>query len=155
MEAAAAKERARTKEMEEEEKTLDVDALRGILKRERARMCRIAADLAGMKSTAVQSQLEAEVIEEGRINCLMRRLDTVQQEKGRIILELEREEEMVRCSWAFWNVVGACVYVTQKRSHSQNRVSLLNYNAITSVDQHPPEEVGCSPEREGSLGGAD
>ena len=96
MEAAATKERSRTKEMEEEESALDADALRGILKRERARMCRITADLAGMKSTAVQSQLEAEVIEEGRINCLMRRLDTVQQEKGRIILELEREEEMVR-----------------------------------------------------------
>jgi hypothetical protein len=123
MEAAAVKERARTKKLEEEETELDAVTLRGILKRERARMCRIAADLAAMKSTAVQSQLEAEVIEEGRINCLMRRLDTVQQEKGRIIVELEREEEMVswlelfECSWS----VCLCY---RKRSHSQNRVSL-------------------------------
>jgi hypothetical protein len=97
MEAAATKERARTKQLEEEEKDLDVDELRKVLKRERVRMCRIASDLAAMKSTAVQSQLEAEVIEEARVNCLMRRLETVQQEKGRIIVELEQEEEMV--SW--------------------------------------------------------
>jgi hypothetical protein len=36
------------------------------------------------------------VLEEGRVNNLMRRLDVLQQEKGRIIVELEREEEMVR-----------------------------------------------------------
>lgn len=96
MEAAAATERTRSKRLEEDEKELNADELRAVLKRERARMGRIAADLAAMKSSAVQSQLEAEVIEEGRINCLMRRLDTVQKEKGRIIVELEREEEMVR-----------------------------------------------------------
>jgi len=95
MESAAASERTRAKLLEEEEKHLNADDLRAVLKRERTRMGRIAADVAAMKSAAVQSQLEAEVIEEGRINCLMRRLDTVQQEKGRIIVELEREEEMV------------------------------------------------------------
>ena len=58
-------------------------------------MSRLAADLAVLKSNAVQSQAEAEVNEEGRINCLLAHLDGLQQEKGRIIVELEREEEMV------------------------------------------------------------
>lgn len=66
-----------------------------MLKRERNRAGRIAADLAAIRSAAVQSQLEAEVVEEGRINGLMRRLEVLQQEKGRIIVELEREEEML------------------------------------------------------------
>jgi hypothetical protein len=122
MEAAATRERARSKQLEEEEMELDAGALRGVLKRERARMGRIAADLAAMKSTAVQAQLEAEVIEEGRINCLMRRLDTVQQEKGRIIVELEMEEEMV--SWLDRRVYGERVYpsstylVPKARTHN-------------------------------------
>lgn len=96
MEAAAAKERQRSKELEEQELNLSADRLREILKQERHRMARMAADLAKFRSTAVQSQLEAEMIEEGRINGLMRRLEYLQQEKGRIIVELEREEEMVR-----------------------------------------------------------
>ena len=58
-----------------------------------------------MKSTAVASQAEAEVFEEGRINCLMRRLDSLQKEKGRIIVELEREEEMVCCVQIEWILV--------------------------------------------------
>lgn len=95
MEAAAAKERERAKKLEEEELTMNADELRAVLKRERHRTGKIAADLAALRSTAVQSQLEAEVIEEGRINGLMRRLDNLQQEKGRIIIELEREEELV------------------------------------------------------------
>jgi len=33
--------------------------------------------------------------EEGRINSLMRRLDGLKKEKGQIIVELEREEEML------------------------------------------------------------
>jgi len=95
MEAAVAAERKRAREMEEQEESMTADELRAVLKRERTRTGRIAADLAAIKSAAVQSQLEAEVIEEGRINGLMRRLDKVQEEKGRIIVELEREEEMV------------------------------------------------------------
>jgi len=43
----------------------------------------------------VAGQAEAEIREEGRINNLMRRLDGLQKEKGRIIIELEREEEML------------------------------------------------------------
>ena len=55
----------------------------------------MAGDLAVLKTSAVQLQLEAEVKEEGRINGLWRQMDTLQQEKGRIIVELEQEEEMV------------------------------------------------------------
>lgn len=92
MEAAAAKERQRAKQLEEEEKDLSADQLREILKRERHRTAKIQADLTGLRFGTVQQQLEAEVIEEGRINGLMRRLDMLQEEKGRIIVELEREE---------------------------------------------------------------
>lgn len=95
MEAAVQKERTRSKEMEKEEATLNADELRTVLKRERHRMARLAADLASMRSMAVQSVAQAEVNEEGRINNLMRRLDSLQAEKGRIIVELEREEEML------------------------------------------------------------
>lgn len=96
MEAAAAKERARAKTCEAEEVSLGADELRAVLKRERHRSARMAADLAALRASSVQSQFEAEVLEEGRVNNLMRRLDVLQQEKGRIIVELEREEEMVR-----------------------------------------------------------
>lgn len=92
MEAAAAKERQRAKKLEEEEMDLSADQLREILKRERHRTAKIQADLASLRFGTVQQQLEAEVIEEGRINGLMRRLDMLQEEKGRIIVELEREE---------------------------------------------------------------
>lgn len=96
MEAAVHSERMRAKEMEKEEETMTADELRAVLKRERARMSKISADLAALRSAAVQSQAEAEAHEEGRINHLMRRVECLQQEKGRIIVELEREEEMVR-----------------------------------------------------------
>jgi predicted exporter len=95
MEAAVAAERQRAHAMEANEADLTADEVRQVLKRERWRMGKLAADLAALRATAVQSQLEAEVLEEGRINHLMRRLDHVQQEKGRLIVELEREEEMV------------------------------------------------------------
>ena len=95
MEAAVQKERVRIKAMEQDEQNLSADELPTVVKRERHRMARLAADLAAMKSMAVQSVAEAEVHEEGRINNLMRRLECLQQEKGRIIVELEREEEMV------------------------------------------------------------
>ena len=96
MEAAVHSERMRAKEMEKQEETMTADELRAVLKRERSRMSKLSADLAALRSAAVQSQAEAEVHEEGRINHLMRRVECLQQEKGRIILELEREEEMVR-----------------------------------------------------------
>jgi BioD-like phosphotransacetylase family protein len=96
MEQKMQEERQRRARKEREEANLAADALRAILKEERIRMSRIAGELAQLKSMAAASQLESEVIEEGRINNLMRRLDDVQQEKGRIICELEREEEMVR-----------------------------------------------------------
>ena len=107
MEAAVQKERERTRAMEKEEANLSADELRAVLKRERHRMARLAADLAAMRSMAVQSVAQAEVHEEGRINHLMRRLDTLQAEKGRIIVELEREEEMVRtlCGFFFVSIV--------------------------------------------------
>jgi wobble nucleotide-excising tRNase len=95
MDQAVALERKRSKEMEEQEKDLDADQLRKILKQERQRMAGMARTIADLKSTAVQCQSEAEIHEEGRINCLLGRLETMQIEKGRIVNELEREEEML------------------------------------------------------------
>jgi hypothetical protein len=95
METAVQAERKRAKEMEQEEANLSADEVRVVLKKERHRMARFAADLAKLKNAAVQCQAEAEIHEEGRINGLMRRLEFLQIEKGRIIDELEREEEMV------------------------------------------------------------
>ena len=43
----------------------------------------------------LQSQANSEIEDESRMNALMRRLEKVQREKGKIIVELEREEEMV------------------------------------------------------------
>lgn len=98
MENAVAAERRRAKDLEAQELNKSADELREILHRERRRMGHAYGELAALKATSVQSQLQAEVVEEGRINSLMRRLDGLQQEKGRIIVELEREEEMVRDS---------------------------------------------------------
>ena len=95
MEAAAAAERTRAKGLEESERNMTADELRDVLKKERHRMAKIQADLAALRSGSVQHQFQAEVLEEGRINGLMRRMDDLQEEKGRIIVELEREEEMV------------------------------------------------------------
>jgi len=115
MEAVVEKERQRAKDMEQEEKYLTADELRTVLKRERHRMARIAADLASMKSLAVQSVAEAEVSEEGRINHLMRRLDCLQQEKGRIIVELEQEEEMVRSCLFVCKVIIIPLFIGEKQ----------------------------------------
>ena len=104
MEAAVAKERKRAKEMELQEAGMSADELRAVLKRERHRMGRIAADLAVLKCNTVHAQLEAEMVEEGHINTLLRRMDELQQEKGRIIVELEREEEMVRFALCYCSV---------------------------------------------------
>lgn len=93
---AISQEKDRIRNLEKTEENLSVEELHQILKKERHRTCKIVGELASMKSMAVASQAEAEVCEEGRINGLMRRLDGLQKEKGRIILELEREEEMVR-----------------------------------------------------------
>lgn len=95
---ALSSERSRIKELEkkENESDLSVEDIKLILKRERSRMTKIVGELAALKSMSVASQAEAEVCEEGRINGLMRRMDSLQKEKGRIIVELEREEEMVR-----------------------------------------------------------
>mmetsp|Transcript_19668 Transcript_19668/g.28431 ORF Transcript_19668/g.28431 Transcript_19668/m.28431 type:complete len:82 (+) Transcript_19668:248-493(+) len=68
MEATIQKERERRLVMEKKEKDLDSDQLRAILREERIRMSRIAAELASLKSNAVQSQMESEVQDEGRIN---------------------------------------------------------------------------------------
>lgn len=97
MDSAMAAERARIKELEKKESEADltVEDLKLILKRERSRSSKLVGELAAMKSMSVASQAEAEIGEEGRINGLMRRLDCLQKEKGRIIVELEREEEMV------------------------------------------------------------
>lgn len=99
MEAAIVAERRRSKDMEAREETMSAIQLREVLKQERHRMSQLAADLAKHKTMTVQCQLEAEVLEEGRINGLMRRLEELQLEKGRIINELEREEEMVCILW--------------------------------------------------------
>lgn len=95
MEAACAAERLRAHEMELKEQHMSADELRAVLKKERARTAKIQSDFAALRYGNVQQQFQAEVLEEGRINGLMRRMDLLQEEKGRIILELEREEEMV------------------------------------------------------------
>jgi hypothetical protein len=95
MEQAVAAERKRAKEMEEHEKDLSADELRQILKQERHRMAGFARTIADLRCTAVSCQSAAEIHEEGRINSLLGRLETMQMEKGRIVNELEREEEMI------------------------------------------------------------
>uniref|UniRef100_A0A7S2URH4 Uncharacterized protein n=1 Tax=Attheya septentrionalis TaxID=420275 RepID=A0A7S2URH4_9STRA len=95
VDAAMQQEKARAEELQALEMDMDVDELKRALKKERAHSSRLAVDLATLRSAAVQSQADAEVHEEGRINGLMRRLEGLQQEKGRIIFELEREEEML------------------------------------------------------------
>lgn len=98
VEHAMQQERKRSKEMEKEELNMSADEMRLVLKQERHRMAGFAADLARLKSAAVQCQAESEIHEERCINGLMRRLESLQVEKGRIVVELEREEEMVRTS---------------------------------------------------------
>lgn len=95
VEHALEAERTRIREREKEEMDMDIDQLKQAIKRERSHSCRLVAELATLKSVSVKSQAEAEAYEEGRINCLMRRLECLQREKGRIIVELEREEEML------------------------------------------------------------
>lgn len=113
MESAMKRERARAKEMEQTELNMSADELKAVLKKERSRMAKLSADLAAHKSAAVQSQAEAEVLEEGRINGLVRRLETLQKEKGRIIIELEQEEEMVRIlGFVTWYII-CCSFVLQ------------------------------------------
>lgn len=115
METALQAERVRNKALEQEEVDLGADDLRHVLKRERNRMSKMAADLAKLKQAAVLCQAEAEIHEEGRINGLMRRLENLQLEKGRIINELEREEEMVRnkifCVGYFMKFINICILV--------------------------------------------
>lgn len=95
MEAAIMAERTRSVQCEKEEANMTAQELHAVLKKERRRTAKLAADLASFKCSAVQQQLESEVFEEGRINELMRRVDHLQQEKEKIIVALEREEEMV------------------------------------------------------------
>jgi len=95
VEAALDAERSRIKEREKKENVMDSNQLRATLKRERARSLRLTSDLATFKSLSVKSQAEAEAHEEGLINGLLRRLECLQKEKERIIVELEQEEEML------------------------------------------------------------
>mmetsp|Transcript_18751 Transcript_18751/g.53940 ORF Transcript_18751/g.53940 Transcript_18751/m.53940 type:complete len:275 (+) Transcript_18751:96-920(+) len=95
VEHALEAERSRIRDLEAKEQDMDAGALRIQLKRERQHSTRLACDLAALWSSAVQSQADAEIEDENRMNALMRRLDKVQREKGRIIVELEREEEML------------------------------------------------------------
>jgi hypothetical protein len=95
VEAVLAAERIRTKTCEEEESFLTADELRTILKRERTRASKLQGELTSLRYSSGRQQQRSEVLEEGRINGLMRRMDVLQEEKGRIMDELEREE-MVR-----------------------------------------------------------
>lgn len=92
---AEAAEQARTVALEQTEVNYDADELRLVLKKERTRMQHIQADLIELRSGLAQEQLQAEVLEEECINGLVVRLDHLQEEKARIVLE-EREQEMVR-----------------------------------------------------------
>jgi len=97
VDAALAIENDRIKSIEalEQNNYTTVEEYKAALKKERRYSKNLVGELAALKSVAVTSTLEAEIHEEGRINCLMRRLDGLQKEKGRIIVELEREEEML------------------------------------------------------------
>jgi hypothetical protein len=95
MEQAVAAERHRAKVMEAQEINLSADELRVILRQERHRMAGFARTIADLRSTAVHCQSQAEIHEEGRINSLLGRLETMQMDKGRIVNEFEREEEML------------------------------------------------------------
>lgn len=96
VDTAVSVERERIMKLEEEEASYTtIEEFKVALRRERLYSKHLVTELAALKSVAVASTLEAEVNEEGRINCLMRRLDGLQKEKGRIIVELEREEEML------------------------------------------------------------
>lgn len=88
MEAAILAERTRSTQCEKEEVSMTADELRDVLKKERRRTAKIAADLAAFKCSVAQQQFESEVFEEGRINGLMRRVDHLQH-------ELDREEDVV------------------------------------------------------------
>lgn len=121
MEAAIMAERTRTIECEKEEATMTADELRAVLKKERRRTAKLAADLASFKCSAVQQQLESEVFEEGRINGLMRRVDNLQHEKEKIIVALEREEEMVRNQNVFF-----CCLKKRDSFTDKNRVKLCS-----------------------------
>ena len=96
IDAAMAQERQRSKDLESTEQHFtEISQFQHALKQERSYSAKLAGELAALRSAAVASHSEAEAHEEGRINGLMRRLDGLQREKGRIIIELEREEEMV------------------------------------------------------------
>lgn len=159
MEAALTSERVRMKEKELEEQDMSTEELKSVLRRERIRMSRMAGDLAVLRSNAVQSQAEAEVNEEGRINCLLAHLDGLQQEKGRIILELEREEEMVS---------GKCVHVHSRISYLCHLVRAIApfspclaptcrrhcLKLVPIVDEYVAKETERGEKRKGAVGTA-
>ena len=95
MEGAIVKERRRVKELEMLEEGMSAEQLRRRLRSERRRVATLAAELAKQKMMMVHSELQAEMVEEGRINSLIRRLEEVDFQKGQKIHELEQEEEMV------------------------------------------------------------
>ena len=95
MEGAIVKERRRVKELEMLEEGMSAEQLRRRLRSERRRVATLAAELAKQKMMMVHSELQAEMVEEGRINALIRRLEEVDFQKGQKIHELEQEEEMV------------------------------------------------------------
>lgn len=93
---ALSNERDRISKLEQHEAHFEtIEEFKVALRKERHHSKQLVMELAELKSIAVASTLEAEVHEEGRINCLMRRVDGLKKEKGRIIVELEREEEML------------------------------------------------------------
>jgi hypothetical protein len=95
MEGAIVKERRREKELETQEESMTAEELRVRLRAERHRMAKLAAELAKHKMITVHSELEAEMVEEGRVNGLIRRLEEIQIEKGQMFHEPEGDEAMV------------------------------------------------------------
>lgn len=97
IEMASSKERQRIKECEFNEMNINnIDELKHILKKERYRTMNLILELNTLKCISTSNQLQAEVLEENRINTLMKHINTFQHDKEHIIIELEREEEMVR-----------------------------------------------------------
>ena len=163
-------ERSRIKDLEAKEKDMDADALRIQLKRERQHSTRLACDLAALWSSAVQSQANSEIEDESRMNALMRRLEKVQREKGKIIVELEREEEMVSQSSSQLRGMSVCLMesslllLLQFIQHGPFRSILQYSNTIiffmslstdTPAYQYAPKEAQRGKEGKDDTGAAD
>jgi hypothetical protein len=108
MEEAASLERRRIHQLEQEEQELQsAEEFRRLLKQERHRSIQLQMDLAAAKQHLKQLAQSQEIQQEGRINQLVNRVDQIQQEKERLLVDLQREEEMVSFLNGFYQAFNA------------------------------------------------